>query len=160
AWAVLLDVERVAPCLPGATLDTVEGQRFTGRMKVKVGPITVTYQGSAAFEDVDKHSHTLTIQASGKEARGAGTAAATVKARRTPADGSTKVAVETSSNVRGRPAQCGRGAMAEVGGKLADRFSGSRAELVAEAPRGEEEGAAQPERHLTAVACENGVRPS
>ena len=81
AWAVLLDVERVAPCLPGAALDVFEGDEFTGRMKVKVGPITVTYRGSATFEDVDKDAHTLTMQASGKEARGAGTAAATVKAR-------------------------------------------------------------------------------
>lgn len=159
AWAVLLDVERVAPCLPGATLDTFEGDEFTGRMKVKVGPITVTYQGSAAFEDVDKDSHTLTIQASGKEARGAGTAAATVKARLTPVDGSTKVTVETSFNVTGRPAQFGRGVMAEVGGKLIDRFAANLAELFAEPPR-EEEEAAEPERHLTAVPSENDVRPS
>ncbi|MGI5269053.1 SRPBCC family protein [Nonomuraea sp. CA-218870] len=178
AWAVLLDVERVAPCLPGAALDTVEGQRFTGRMKVKVGPITVTYRGSAAFEDVDKDAHTLAIQASGKEARGSGTAAATVRARLTPAaDGTTSVAVETSFNVTGRPAQFGRGVMAEVGGKLIDRFAANLAELLAEpaqettqetaqesarGTRQDEAAAEEPsERHLAAVpAPEEDVRPA
>lgn len=134
AWSVLLDVGRVAPCLPGATLDTVEGDSFTGRMRVKVGPITVTYQGEATFEDVDKDAHTLTIKASGKETRGAGTAGATVVARLYPAGAETRVTVETSFNVTGRPAQFGRGVMAEVGGKLIDRFAANLAELLGESP--------------------------
>ena len=172
AWAVLLDVERVAPCLPGASLDIFEGDEFTGRMKVKVGPITVTYRGSATFEDVDKDAHTLTLRASGKEARGSGTAAATVKARLTPGDGSTAVAVETTFNVTGRPAQFGRGVMAEVGSKLIDRFAVNLAELLAEpvpeppkdeAPKDEtlkdEALKDEPDRHLAAVP-EPEVRPS
>jgi len=172
AWAVLLDVERVAPCLPGAALDVFEGEEFTGRMKVKVGPITVTYRGSATFEDVDKDAHTLTLRASGKEARGSGTAAATVKARLTPGDGSTAVAVETTFNVTGRPAQFGRGVMAEVGSKLIDRFAVNLAELLAEpvpeppkdeAPKDEtlkdEALKDEPDRHLAAVP-EPEVRPS
>ncbi|MEV0235701.1 SRPBCC family protein [Nonomuraea sp. NPDC050786] len=132
AWAVLLDVERVAPCLPGATLDIFEGDEFTGRMKVKVGPIMVTYKGSARFEDVDKDSCSLTIQASGKEARGSGTASATVKARLTASGEDTTVAVETTFNVTGRPAQFGRGVMAEVGGKLIDKFAANLAALLSE----------------------------
>ncbi|GGP10426.1 SRPBCC family protein [Nonomuraea glycinis] len=177
AWAVLLDVERVAPCLPGAALDVFEGEEFTGRMKVKVGPITVTYRGSATFEDVDKDAHTLTLRASGKEARGSGTAAATVKARLTPGDGSTAVAVETTFNVTGRPAQFGRGVMAEVGSKLIDRFAVNLAELLAEpvpeppkdeAPKDEtlkdetlkdEALKDEPDRHLAAVPAPE-VRPS
>ncbi|MEV1166795.1 SRPBCC family protein [Nonomuraea sp. NPDC049784] len=167
AWAVLLDVERVAPCLPGATLDIFEGDEFTGRMKVKVGPIVVTYKGSARFEDVDKDSYSLTIQASGKEARGSGTASATVKARMTPSDGATTVNVETTFNVTGRPAQFGRGVMAEVGGKLIDKFAANLAELLSEptvepvpapalAPSHEEE------RHLSAVPAppEHEARPA
>ncbi|MFK4041313.1 SRPBCC family protein [Nonomuraea wenchangensis] len=158
AWAVLLDVERIAPCLPGATLDVHEGDEFTGRMKVKVGPITVTYRGSARFEDVDKDSRSLTIQASGKEARGSGTASATVKARLTPREESTAVAVETTFHVTGRPAQFGRGVMAEVGSRLLDRFAGNLAELLSE-PREQpqlqerpaEEQPHEEERHLTAV---------
>ncbi|MFC5833055.1 SRPBCC family protein [Nonomuraea insulae] len=154
AWAVLLDVERVAPCLPGATLDIFEGDEFTGRMKVKVGPITVTYRGSARFEDVDKDSYSLSIQATGKEARGSGTAAATVKARMQERDEATLVTVETTFNVTGRPAQFGRGVMAEVGGKLIERFATNLAALLSESTveptpvqgQGQEE-----ERHLSAV---------
>ncbi|MET9337264.1 SRPBCC family protein [Nonomuraea sp. NPDC003804] len=156
AWAALLDVERVAPCLPGATLDTVEGEEFIGRMKVKVGPITVTYRGGARFEDVDKDAYALTLGASGKEARGSGTASATVTARLTPSDGATTVKVETSFNVTGRPAQFGRGVMAEVGAKLIDTFAANLAELLGE-PAAEE-------RHLAAVPEieeeEQDIRPS
>ncbi|WP_188191032.1 SRPBCC family protein [Nonomuraea sp. SYSU D8015] len=166
AWAVLLDVERVAPCLPGATLDIYEGDEFTGRMKVKVGPITVTYRGSARFEDVDKDSHTLTIQASGKEARGSGTASATVKAHMAPSEGATAVTVETTFNVTGRPAQFGRGVMAEVGAKLIDKFAENLAQLLSEptvepAPaQPQKEERQEEERHLTAVpAPEQELRP-
>ncbi|WP_449066738.1 SRPBCC family protein, partial [Planomonospora algeriensis] len=150
AWAVLLDVERVAPCLPGAVLDAVEGDSFTGRLKVKVGPITVTYRGSAAFEDVDKDAHTAVLKASGKEARGSGTASATVTARLRPEDGGTRVTVETSFNVTGRPAQFGRGVMAEVGARLIDRFAAALSDLLSEgsaaepAARPAEPGAAEP----------------
>ncbi|MEV0581673.1 SRPBCC family protein [Nonomuraea sp. NPDC050310] len=131
AWAVLLDVERVAPCLPGASLDIVEGDEFTGRMKVKVGPITVTYKGTAAFEEIDKDAYSLRLKAGGKEARGAGTAEATVNARLAPAGDSTMVKIETMFHVTGRPAQFGRGVMQEVGGKLIDRFAANLAEQLA-----------------------------
>ncbi|MFC7382591.1 SRPBCC domain-containing protein [Sphaerisporangium rhizosphaerae] len=134
AWAVLLDVERVAPCLPGAALDSAEGDDFTGRMKVKVGPITVTYRGRASFEAVDKDAHTLTLKASGKEARGTGTATATVRAALAGEGAQTRVKVETSFNVTGRPAQFGRGVMAEVGAKLLDRFAANLAALLHESP--------------------------
>ncbi|MCA2224382.1 SRPBCC family protein [Nonomuraea aurantiaca] len=169
AWAVLLDVGRVAPCLPGASLDLFEGDEFTGRMKVKVGPITVTYRGVARFENVDKDAHTLTIQASGKEARGAGTASATVKATLTPRDGSTTVLVETSFNVTGRPAQFGRGVMAEVGAKLIDRFAANLAQLLTEpaheapavpaAPEPLEPGESEP-RLSVVPGPEEDVRPA
>ena len=164
AWAVLLDVERVAPCLPGASLDIFEGDEFTGRMKVKVGPITVTYRGSARFENVDKDSHALTIQASGKEARGSGTASATVKATLTPGDGSTTVSVETSFTVTGRPAQFGRGVMAEVGGKLIDRFAANLAQLLAEpaheAPAVPQEPQEDGSRLSAVPGPEEDVRPA
>ncbi|GAA0387385.1 carbon monoxide dehydrogenase subunit G [Acrocarpospora corrugata] len=132
AWAVLLDAERVAPCLPGASLDSVEGDTVTGKMRVKVGPITVTYHGAATFEDVDKDAHTLTLRASGKEARGAGTASATVAARLIAEGDTTRVTVETSFNVTGRPAQFGRGVMNEVGSRLIDRFAVNLAGILQE----------------------------
>ncbi len=141
AWSALLDVERVAPCLPGAALETVEGDKLTGRMKVKVGPITLVYRGEAAFENVDAQARTLTLKAAGKESRGPGTASATVVARLRPegaGDSGTRVTVETSFTVTGRPAQFGRGVMAEVGAKLIDRFAANLSGLLegrgAEAP--------------------------
>jgi carbon monoxide dehydrogenase subunit G len=129
AWKVLLDVERVAPCMPGATLLTVDGDEFTGTVKVKVGPIQVTYKGQAKFTNLDEAAHRAVIEASGKEARGSGTAAATVTAVLTPSgDAATTVAVETELNVTGRPAQFGRGVMEEVAGKLIGQFANCLAE--------------------------------
>src|SRR4051812_43228149 len=78
AWAVLLDVERVAPCMPGATLDSVDGDTFSGRVKAKVGPVNLTYKGRAEFTSRDAASHTATLKARGKDSRGQGTAAASV----------------------------------------------------------------------------------
>ena len=80
AWDVLLDVERVAPCMPGASVDTFDGDEITGHVRVKVGPITMTYAGHARFVDRDPVAHTATLEASGKESRGTGTASATVHA--------------------------------------------------------------------------------
>ena len=123
AWAVLLDVEKVAPCMPGATLTSVDGDDFTGTVKVKVGPIQVTYKGQAKFVEKDDAAHRVVIEASGKEARGSGTAAATVTAN-LRADGSKTVAhVVTDLNITGRPAQFGRGVMADVGAKLIGQFA-------------------------------------
>ena len=123
AWRVLLDVERVAPCMPGATLLSVDGRDFTGSVKVKVGPITVTYNGKASFAEVDDAAHRAVIEASGKETRGAGTAAATVTTQLEARGSTTQVRVTTDLNVTGRPAQFGRGVMAEVGGKLVQQFA-------------------------------------
>ncbi|MER5647087.1 SRPBCC domain-containing protein [Streptosporangium sp. NPDC002524] len=134
AWPVLLDVERIAPCLPGAAVDKIEDDSFTGRMKMRIGPITVTYQGRAAFEKVDEDTRSMTIRASGKEARGPGTAGVTVVARLHPDGRNTRVTVDTSLNVTGRPAQFGRGVMAEVGGKLVDRFAANLSRLLGEGP--------------------------
>jgi carbon monoxide dehydrogenase subunit G len=127
AWQVLLDVERVAGCMPGATLDSVEGEEFAGRMKVKVGAMTITYRGTARIVSADESSHVVTMEASGKEARGSGTAAATVQARLHEEDGTTRVTVHTKLNVTGRPAQFGRNILSEVGSKVIDRFAKSLA---------------------------------
>ena len=80
AWDVLLDVQRIAPCMPGATVDTVDGDDVAGRLKVKVGPVSLTYKGTATFKDRDSADRSLLVEASGKELRGAGTASATVRA--------------------------------------------------------------------------------
>jgi carbon monoxide dehydrogenase subunit G len=131
AWEVLLDVERVAPCMPGATLDSVDGDVINGRIKVKVGPIAMTYAGTARFTERDEAGHVIVLEASGKETRGAGTASATVRSTLQGQDGQTHVVVHTTLNVTGRPAQFGRGVMAEVGGKLIGVFASNLADMLA-----------------------------
>src|SRR5579863_3985085 len=135
AWQVLLDVEQIAPCMPGATVDSVDGDEIKGRIKVKVGPVSLTYAGTAHFTERDEQARSITLEASGKETRGAGTASATV--RSSLADeggGQTKVVVHTTMNVTGRPAQFGRGVMAEVGGRIIERFATNLAALLASGP--------------------------
>ena len=129
-WDVLLDVERVAPCMPGASLDSVEGDQIKGRIKVKVGPISMTYAGTARFTERDPQAHVITLEASGKETRGAGTASATVRSKLEGRGDQTHVIVHTTLNVTGRPAQFGRGVMAEVGGKLIGIFAANLADML------------------------------
>jgi carbon monoxide dehydrogenase subunit G len=130
AWDVLLDVERVAPCMPGATLDSVDGDEIKGRIKVKVGPITMTYAGTARFTERDQAAGVVQLEASGKETRGSGTASATVRSELHDQGDQTSVTVRTSLNVTGRPAQFGRGVMAEVSGKLIGIFAANLAEML------------------------------
>ncbi len=125
AWEVLLDVERIAPCLPGATLEKAEGDEFSGTVKVKVGPIALTYGGRARFVTTDPVARTVVLEASGRETRGPGTARANISASLVAQadDGGTRVDVVTDLTVTGRPAQFGRGVMADVGGRLIDQFA-------------------------------------
>jgi carbon monoxide dehydrogenase subunit G len=123
AWDVLLDIERIAPCLPGATVESVEGDSFAGRVKVKVGPITVTYRGTAMFVQREEAAGRATIRAVGREARGSGTAAATVEAVLHDEGERTRVTLDTELAVTGRPAQFGRGVMVDVSNKLLGMFA-------------------------------------
>jgi carbon monoxide dehydrogenase subunit G len=142
AWPVLLDVKRIAPCMPGATLDSVEGDEFTGRLKVKLGAMTITYKGSARIASRDENAHTVSIEGTGKEARGSGTASATVQAQLHDEGERTRVTVHTKLNITGRPAQFGRNILAEVGGKLIGRFAGNlAAEITSPAAAAEATGA-------------------
>ena len=141
AWDVLLDVQRIAPCMPGATVDEVDGDVVTGRIKVKLGPVSLTYRGTANFADRDATARTILVEAAGKEMRGSGTASATVRASLSPNDSDgTVVVIHTTLNVTGRPAQFGRGVMVDVSGKLIEQFATNlAAQLVAEngaAPNG------------------------
>jgi len=153
AWDVLLDVERIAPCMPGASVTSVDGDEITGQVKVKLGPLSLSYKGTAKFTEKDQANHTIAIEASGKETRGAGTASATVQAGLKPADteGHTLVSIHTSLNVTGRPAQFGRSLLPEVSGKLIGQFADNLHALIAgpaetaegaEAGPGEEGGSA------------------
>ena len=132
AWDVLLDVQRIAPCMPGATVDTVDGDDVAGRLKVKVGPVSLTYKGTATFKDRDSSDRSLLVEASGKELRGAGTASATVRAALQPDNepDATLVTLHTTLSVTGRPAQFGRGVITEVGSRLIDKFAANLAQQL------------------------------
>src|SRR5713101_6008477 len=114
AWEALLDVERVAPCMPGATIDAVDGDVISGRIKEKVGQARV-----------------VVLEASGKETRGTGTASATVRSMLQDLGGQTRVTVHTTMNITGRPAQFGRGVMVEVGSKIIEKFATNLAAQLA-----------------------------
>lgn len=132
AFAVLTDIERVAPCMPGATLDEVDGDAYRGRVKVKVGPIQMTYRGSAEMVERDADAHRVRFEATGQESRGGGTARATVTGTMTAlAPDRTAVTVHTDLALTGRPAQFGRGTIADVGDKLLGQFAECLATEVA-----------------------------
>jgi carbon monoxide dehydrogenase subunit G len=142
AFAVLQDIERIGPCMPGAAIDSVDGRRFTGSVKVKLGPITVTYKGEAAYAEVDPEALTATIDARGKETRGSGTANATVTARLREVPEGSEVHVVTDLAITGKPAQFGRGVMEEVGQKLINQFAECLSTTLGEGEgEGEGEGA-------------------
>ncbi len=134
AWKVLLDVPRIAPCMPGATLDEFDGETFTGSVKVKLGPITLVYKGQGRFVETDEAAHRLVMAASGKEARGSGTAAATITSSLVGDGDSTRVDVTTELRITGRPAQFGRGMVNDVGAKLLGQFASCLAETIGGSP--------------------------
>ena len=152
AWQLLLDIERIAPCMPGAALDSVTGDDFTGRVKVKLGPINLTYQGKASFVEKDAAAHKAVIDARGKDQRGNGTAAATITANLKPEGTNTRVDVVTDLNITGRPAQFGRGVMTDVGNKLLGQFADK---LAAQLGEGDAEGDAG--RAASAAATATGA---
>lgn len=123
AWTVLTNVERIAPCIPGAQLLSVDGDAFTGAVKVKVGPISVQYQGNAEFKEKDHHAHRAVIKAVGKESRGQGNAAALVTAELKDEGDSTTCVLTTDLTISGKAAQFGRGVLADVATKLIGQFA-------------------------------------
>jgi carbon monoxide dehydrogenase subunit G len=123
AWKVLLDLERIAPCLPGAQLTEVEGDEYRGTVKVKVGPITAQYKGVAKIEEADESNHKVVLQAEGRDTRGQGNASATVTATLVGEGSATTVNIDTDLNITGKVAQFGRGVMADVSSKLLGQFS-------------------------------------
>lgn len=123
AWKVLLDLERIAPCLPGAQLTEVEGDEYRGTVKIKVGPITAQYKGVAKIEKADESSRTVVLQAEGRDTRGQGNASATVTAVLVPEGDGTTVNIDTDLNITGKVAQFGRGVMADVSSKLLGQFA-------------------------------------
>jgi len=139
AWKVLTDVERIAPCMPGAQLQEIEGDEYRGVVKVKVGPITAQYKGAARFVERDEAGHRAVLRAEGRETRGQGNANATITAQLEPDGDGTKISVLTDLMITGRVAQFGRGVLADVSAKLLGQFAGC---LESKLLAGDEGGAA------------------
>ena len=176
AWAVLLDVPRVAPCLPGATVEEGQGEEgeYKGQMKIKIGPITASYKGTVKIQEADEAAHTVAMRAQAKDARGQGTAAATITSTMQEVADGTKITVVTDMRVTGPAAQFGRGVMQDVSAKLMTRFAECLAEQMQtqdrasrrrrpRAPRPRPEAAAEAEAQTGAPArppaCRRPRRP-
>lgn len=149
AWGILLDIERVGPCMPGAAIETVDGDDFTGTVKVKLGPINLTYKGKASFTEKDEAAHRAVIDARGKDSRGNGTAAAKVTATLTDDGDNTKVLVGTDLDITGKPAQFGRGVMQDVSDRLLGQFATCLETKLGPAADPEQQPPAEPEAALT-----------
>lgn len=133
-WDALLDVERIAPCMPGAVLDGSEGDEFAGSVKVKVGAIQMAYRGRGRFVERDAAARRVVLEAAGKEARGSGSASATITVTLHEENGTTSAAVRTDLSVSGRAAQFGRGIISDVGDAMLGRFASAMADRLAETP--------------------------
>jgi len=135
AWIILTDLERIAPCLPGAQLTEVEGDTYRGQVKVKVGPIVAQFKGQASFVSRDDAAHTASLKGEGRDTTGKGTASAIITAQLTSVTPtSTKCTVVTELTISGKVAQFGRGALADVSDKLLKQFSENLNQLIASAP--------------------------
>ena len=163
AWRVLLDVERIAPCMPGAQLQEVEGDEYRGIVKVKVGPITAQYKGAARITDVDDVNHRAVIRAEGRDTRGQGNASAIVTASLQPDGDGTRVNIDSDVTITGKVSQFGRGVIGDVSAKLLDQFVASLERDVLVAPA-EPSAAASPaavardETPVTPVTPGGGAR--
>lgn len=129
-YDLLLDVPRIAKCMPGATLESFEGDEITGRVRVKLGPVAMTYSGQARIVEADRDNLRTVIEARGLERRGASEARAKVTATLRAIESGTQVAVVTDLNITGKPAQLGRGLMADVGRMLIGQFATALAQDI------------------------------
>ena len=137
AWDLMLDVERVAPCLPGASIDGSEGDEYKGSMKVKIGPIVSQFNGTLKIDEADEEAHRAVMSAKARDSRGKGSATATITSTLEPADEGTRVTVETDLRVTGPAASFGRGVMQDVSAMLMTQFADCLAtKLGREAPGG------------------------
>ncbi|MEV6208255.1 SRPBCC family protein [Kitasatospora sp. NPDC051914] len=162
AWDLFTDVERIAPCMPGAQLTEVEGDRFHGTVKVRVGAVAVQYRGTAAFDERDEANRTVRLTASGRDAHGQGNADAHITARLAPDGDGTRVTVETRLSITGKVAQFGKGVMTDISRKLLDQFVACLEEqLAAEHESGGEAApVAQPTAAEPAAAAPAAAAPA
>ena len=134
-WQALNHSQLVAPCFPGTALITYEGNDFSGTVKVKLGPISLTYRGKGSYVERDDDAHTVVISARGRDARGNGTAGATVTGKITEAGpGASRISISTDLSITGKPAQFGRGAITDVADSVIGKFASCLAQKLAEKP--------------------------
>ena len=153
AWDTLTDVERIAPCLPGAQLQEVEGDVYRGIVKVKVGPILAQFKGQATFVEKDESNHKAVLKAEGRDTTGKGNASALITALLEPqGDSLTKVTVATDLTITGKVAQFGRGALADVSTKLLGQFVDQLESTVLNQPGSGGNGSAPADAPLAAPA--------
>jgi carbon monoxide dehydrogenase subunit G len=137
AWKILTDLERLAPCLPGAQLTEIEGDVYRGQVKLKVGPILAQFKGQASFVSRDDTNFRASLKAEGRDTGGKGNASATITAQLFAVDAaSAKCTVDTQLNISGKVAQFGRGALADVSDKLLLQFVDNLNKLIASQPTG------------------------
>lgn len=131
AWEVLLDVERVVPCFPGAAVTSVSGDSIEGSVRVKFGPVLLHYAGTATFLEKDEKAHRAVLTAEGSDRKGGGSAGATITAELHEIDsGSTECVITTDLEITGRPAQFGRGIMSEVGNRITAQFAANLSDML------------------------------
>ena len=151
AWRILTDVERIAPCLPGAQLQEIEGDTYRGIVKVKVGPIQAQFKGQASFVEQDHVAHRVVLKGEGRDTTGKGNAAALITAELTSLTASsTSVKVLTDLSITGKVAQFGRGAMADISDKLLAQFVENLNTLI-----GEQQASPAPAAPAPAAATTN-----
>jgi carbon monoxide dehydrogenase subunit G len=144
AWAVMLDIARVAPCLPGASVDPSDGDEYRGTMKIRLGPISSSFAGTIKVEEADEAAHRAVLSARAREGRGQGTAAATITSTMEPAEEGTRVKVETDLRVTGPVASFGRGVMQDVSARLMGQFAKCLAAQMGGSGAAAAAGAAEP----------------
>ncbi|HEU4430338.1 MAG TPA: SRPBCC family protein [Myxococcota bacterium] len=164
-WALLTDLERIAPCMPGAELIGRDGDVHRGRVKVKLGPVLAQYEGKASFAEKDDAAKRGVLRAEGRETKGQGSAKATVTASLASTADGTRVTVETDLAIVGRLAQMGRGLIAEVSGKLLGEFVANLEREIAAgsgpaAASAEPPGAAPSEPSRTATVSAQSQMPA
>ena len=152
-WAAFNDVERIAPCLPGAQLTEIEGEEYRGVVKVKVGPVNAQYKGKATFTERDEDAMKVVILAEGRETRGQGNASATITATvEALGDDRTKVGVTTDLKITGKVAQIGRNLIPDVSAKIMDQFAGNLESMLSDSSS--DDASSEPD----ASADDSGVR--
>lgn len=141
AWSLLLDLPRMARCMPGATVDAFDGGNFTGSVKVKLGPMQIVYRGAGRFDNLSTDDKTAVVTAQGKESRSSGTANATITLTLTEAGAGAAARVDTDLAITGRPAQLGRGLIDDVAGRLIATFAEELANEIGDEPGSDQQPA-------------------